>query len=161
MNIFLPHSIICFLIYFISFNVQIFYFPIADNENNLNSSSTIVGRKSAPWNFGESALIPGEVRPERTATVRAVGPVRLLALRYSTFCELKENNVIDNANSRQIEKKMLETQAHYQQVNAQRDWSLNNQTLNTDVTQEATPTNVTAEEKLKETDMTTTENNGK
>ena len=101
------------------------------------------------------------MRPERTATVRAVGPVRLLALRYSTFCELKENNIIDNANSRQIEKKMLETQAHYQQVNAQRDWSLNKQTLNTDVTQEATPTNVTAEEKLKDTDMTTTENNGK
>merc|ERR1711865_333624 len=55
---------------------------VDDNENNLNSSSTIVGRKSAPWNFGESALVPGEVRPERTATVRAVGPVRLLALRY-------------------------------------------------------------------------------
>ena len=86
-------------------------------QNEEDDMTIPVGQESAPWYFGERALVPGDVRPTRTATIRTKGPCRMLALTYDAFLQLKKDGVI---RGNELEQQMLQREAHWKEINAQK-----------------------------------------
>ena len=95
-------------------HVEIF---VKNSEHDQMTNS--VGRKSAPWYFGEKALVArknGDI-PTRTATVRTRGFCRMMTLSYDTFTALQQQGVVHGGD---IEEEMLARETHWAQVNAER-----------------------------------------
>ena len=89
------------------------------NDNN-DTMTNSVGRKSAPWYFGEKALVKrvgGGSIPTRTATIRTRGPCRMLALSYDTFMKLQQEGVVHGED---IEEEMLAREKHWANIHAER-----------------------------------------
>ena len=95
-------------------HVEIF---VKNSEHDQMTNS--VGRKSAPWYFGEKALVArknGDI-PTRTATIRTRGFCRMMTLSYDTFTALQQQGVVHGGD---IEEEMLARETHWAQVNAER-----------------------------------------